>query len=605
MDPASTHPPTSEPKQSELDTSDTAFGSTNKTDRQQQLQGQGDHRLDVDWSKDSADKELGTKGGYNVPNEVLWPRSRLDILGMIRYIWYHYTLWCCLVIWVLITAYFIASCALKDKTQLSDILPLIFLYVFISFKMLFAFVPTTIVSRPIEHMFSKIVAEPVSRIPMYIKYTVGVVVLFAIVLGVSLGTKTSEQGNKLQRMQSLLGVLVYIAILAATSKHPKHIPWHTVIIGFLVQFCIGCIVIKTGWGHDLFSWLAQMASSLLEFSRYGAIFLLDKHIVEFDTFAVSVFPAVIFFAAFVQMVYYLGGMQWLLKKLGWIFYTIMDTSGVESIVAAASPFIGQNENVLLVKDYFESMTNSEIHACMTAGFATISGSTLQGYIALGVDAKNIITSCIMSIPCSLALSKLRYPETEVPLTKGKMVEPPKRTDEANILHALANGAAIGVNISLLVAANLIAVVSMVKLINFFLTWFGQFISINALTLELILGYIFYPFTWLLGVPGQDILKVSQLIGLKVISNEFVAFKKLQGQDENGAYYTKDMSHRAITIAQFALCGFGNLGSIAIQIGSLGSLAPSRKADVSRLALSACITGVCATLMTSAIIAMVM
>ncbi|ORX73207.1 hypothetical protein DL89DRAFT_265332 [Linderina pennispora] len=471
--------------------------------------------------------------------------------------------------------------------------------------MLFAFVPTTIVSRPIEHMFSKIIAEPVSRIPIYIKYTVGVVVLFAIVLGVSLGTKVSEQGSKLQRMQSLLGVLVYTAILAATSKHPKHIPWHTVIIGFLVQFCIGCIVIKTGWGHDLFSWLAQMASSLLEFSRYGAIFLLNKHIVEFGTFAVSVFPAVIFFAAFVQMVYYLGGMQWLLKKLGWIFYTIMDTSGVESIVAAASPFIGQNENVLLVKDYFESMTNSEIHACMTAGFATISGSTLQGYIALGVDAKNIITSCIMSIPCSLALSKLRYPETEVPLTKGKMVEPPKRTDEANILHALANGAAIGVNISLLVAANLIAVVSMVKLINFFLTWFGQFISINALTLELILGYIFYPFTWLLGVPGRDILKVSQLIGLKVISNEFVAFQKLQGQDEKGIYYTEDMSHRATTIAQFALCGFGNLGSIAIQIGSLGSLAPSRKADISRLALSACITGVCATLMTSAIIAMVM
>ncbi|KAJ1936377.1 hypothetical protein FBU59_005071 [Linderina macrospora] len=304
------------------------------------------------------------------------------------------------------------------------------------------------------------------------------------------------------------------------------------------------------------------------------------------------------------MVYYLGGMQWLLKKLGWVFCKIMDTSGVESIVAAASPFIGQNENVLLVKDYFETMTNSEIHACMTAGFATISGSTLQGYIAIGVNPKNIITSCIMSIPCSLALSKLRYPETEASLTKGKMVDPPKHTDEANILHALANGAAIGLNISLLVAANLIAVVSMVQLINFFLTWFGQFITINALTLELILGYVFYPFTWLLGVPGKDILKVSQLIGLKVVSNEFVAFQKLK-EVVDGVAYTDDMSSRAATIAEFALCGFGNLGSIAIQIGALGSLAPSRKADVSRIAFSACITGVCATLMTSAIIAMVM
>ncbi|KAJ1931389.1 hypothetical protein FBU59_006728, partial [Linderina macrospora] len=308
MDPANAHPPTTEPKESYADASETASGSTSKIDQQQQQHqghGQEDHRVNVDWSKDSSGKELDTKNYGGEHKEVLWPRSNFDIFGKLRYIWYHYKLWCCLIIWVMITTYFIVSCALKDKTQLSDILPFIFLYVFISFKMVFIFVPTSIVSKPIERVFRATVADPASRIPLRIKYIIGVVVLFAIILGVSLGTKTSSEGTKLQRMQSLLGVIVYTLILAGTSKHPKHIAWHTIIVGYLVQFCIGCIVIKTSWGHDLFNWLAQMASSLLEFSRYGALFLLNKDILEIGTFAVSVFPAVIFFGAFVQMVYYL------------------------------------------------------------------------------------------------------------------------------------------------------------------------------------------------------------------------------------------------------------------------------------------------------------
>ncbi|KAJ1958916.1 hypothetical protein GGI12_004619, partial [Dipsacomyces acuminosporus] len=457
---------------------------------------------------------------------VARPESMLDIAGHIQYIYRAHTLECHLGIWLLITGYFLAAVILKKKTQLSDLLPLIFLYAFISLKMLFIYIPTSIIYDPAARAIDACISRPARRIPLLMRYAVGVFVLMAIVLGVSLGTKATDLGSKLQRMQSLLGVIVITLLMTITSKHPRSIPWHTVIVGYLIQFCLGCIVIKTKWGHDLFAWLADMASSLLEFSTWGAQFLFGKKYGTLQFFAMSVFPAVVFFAAFVQMVYYLGGMQWLLKKIGWIFYKIMDTSGVESIVAAASPFIGQNENVLLVKDYFESMTNSEIHACMTAGFATISGSTLQGYISMGVSAKNIITSCIMSIPCSLALSKIRYPETEHAVTRGKMVDPPRHTNEANVLHAIANGAAIGINICLLVAANLIAIVSLVHMIDFFLTWFGQFIAIHNLTLELILGYLLYPFTWLLGVPGADVLDVSKLIGLKVIANEFVAYQKL-------------------------------------------------------------------------------
>ncbi|KAJ2665214.1 hypothetical protein IW148_001686 [Coemansia sp. RSA 1199] len=346
-----------------------------------------------------------------------------------------------------------------------------------------------------------------------------------------------------------------------------------------------------------------MARDLLEFSSYGAKFLFGDDIGSETFFAMTVFPAFIFFASFVQMVHYLGGIQWVLRHLGSAFQKMLDTSGAESIVAVASPFLGQSESVLLLKDYLPHMTKSEIHACMTAGFATVSGSTLQGYIALGVDPKNIITACIMSIPCSLALSKIRYPETDEPLTRGKVIEPPRTSDEANILHAIGNGAAIGMNLSLLIAANLISVISLVNLVDFLLTWLGQFVGIHELTLELVLGYILYPFTWLLGVPRDDIKNVAQLLGLKFVANEFVAYQRLN-DSTNGPSIRSQLSFRALTIAEFALCGFGNLSSIAQQIGSLGVLAPTRRSDFSRLAMSACITGSIATAMTAAIISMV-
>ncbi|KAJ1957472.1 hypothetical protein EC988_000818 [Linderina pennispora] len=535
------------------------------------------------------------------------PKSKFDIFGGIKYVWHTHKLLCCLAIWLLITAYFIVSVALKKKTQLSDLLPFILLYAFISFKMLFAFVDTALVTKPMSKVYDSAVAQRVSRIPVKFLYMFGGAVLLALVLGVSLGLPNSKNGNRGSRMQSLLGIVVITALLVLTSRNPREIQWRTVIVGYLMQFCLGCIVIKTNWGNDLFNWIATRAADLLHFSHYGTEFLLGDEIANIKgVFAISVFPAIVFFASFVQMIYYLGGMQWLLKRLGWFFQKSLDTSGAESIVAAASPFIGQSENVLLVKDYLEHMTNSEIHACMTAGFATISGSTLQGYITLGVDPRNIITACIMSIPCSLALSKIRYPETEESLTRGKMVDPPKRTDEANILHALGNGAAVGINLSLLIAANLIAIISLVNLVNFFLTWFGQFITINELTLQLILSYLLYPYAWLLGVPKVDILKVSQLLGLKFITNEFVAYMNLNGKDPlTGKSIADTLTTRGHIIAEFSLCGFGNLGSIAQQIGALGSLAPSRKADFSRLALSACITGSIATTLTAAIVSMVM
>ncbi|KAJ1889177.1 hypothetical protein IW146_002162 [Coemansia sp. RSA 922] len=551
----------------------------------------------------SAEKNGGGNSSQTNISASFESKHGWDISRLVRKSWSQYKFVWALAIWAILTGYFIASLALKRMTQLSDILPFIFLYAFVSGKMLFAFIGTSFLTRPLSTA-SQSIQSRAQRIPLRLRYLLGAVVLVAIVLSVSLTIPENNVGRRIDRMQSFLGIIIILLVMTATSTRPRSIQWRTVYVGLLLQFCLGCIVIKTKWGNDFFTWLASMASGLLDFANYGTKFLLGDSIGSLDIFVITVFPAVIFFSAFIQVVQYLGGIQWIIKKLGWAFQQLLGTSGTESMVAAASPFLGISENVLLVKDYIEHMTCSELHACMTAGFATISGSTLQGYIAMGVDAKNIITACVMSIPCSLALSKLRYPETEESLTRGVMVDPPRNTDEANILHALANGAAIGINLSLLISANLIAIIALVNLIDFLLTWLGQFVTIHQLTLELILGYVLYPYAWLLGVPHKDILNVSQLLGLKFITNEFVAYQRLTGETNGPALKTL-LSSRGLAIAEFALCGFGNLGSIAIEIGVMSALAPSRKTDISRLVLSACITGSIATTITAAIVSMVM
>ncbi|KAJ2592587.1 hypothetical protein H4R99_006362 [Coemansia sp. RSA 1722] len=360
---------------------------------------------------------------------------------------------------------------------------------------------------------------------------------------------------------------------------------------------------KTKWGSDFFTWIANLVSGFLGFANFGASLLFGQKAMESGAIALIIFPVIIFFASFVQVMYYLGAVQWVLRHVGWFFYKALGTSNAESIVASASPFVGQSENMLLIKDYLEQMTDSELHACMTAGFATISGSVFQAYVVLGIDAKNLITACVMSIPCSLALSKIRYPEKDQPATHGQTIELTKPEREANILHALGNGAATGIHLSLLILATIIAMVSSIYAVNFTLTWLGQFIGIRTLTLELVLGYLFYPLTWLLGVPKKDVLKVSQLLGLKLVANEFVAYSQLTGATGSESIQA-ELSPRALMISQFALAGFANTGSVAQVIAAVGSLAPSRKADASRMAVSACLTGALATAMSAAIVSMI-
>jgi CNT family concentrative nucleoside transporter len=325
-------------------------------------------------------------------------------------------------------------------------------------------------------------------------------------------------------------------------------------------------------------------------------------------FFISVIPAIIFFVSLVQLMYYWGLIQWFIGKFAVFFFWSMKVSGAEAVVASASPFIGQGESAMLIKPFVAHLTMAEMHQVMCSGFATIAGSVLVAYIGMGLNPQALISSCVMSIPASLALSKLRYPEEEESLTAGRVVIPDDDEHKAaNALHAFANGAWLGLKIAGMIVCTLLCIIALLNLVDGLLTWWGRYINLDGeydLTLELILGYVFYPVAFLLGVSreGKDLLLVGRLIGVKVITNEFVAFTYLQDTDPKSEYHT--LSPRSRLIATYALCGFGNIGSLGTQIGVLSQISPGRSGDVSRLALSALISGVFSTLSSASIAGLV-
>ncbi|ORY04636.1 hypothetical protein K493DRAFT_345537 [Basidiobolus meristosporus CBS 931.73] len=478
---------------------------------------------------------------------------------------------------LLYTGYMIAAWILHGKKTLVASL----LWAFVSLKIMFYHVPTTILTKPLGWFFSNLIAFAM-RFPSKVRWIVSVVFTVGLIVGVTLGLPVHEgQGTLVDRVRSLAGLFVFVLVLYATSTDRKRIRWATVLSGLLLQYLLGLFILKTSVGYDIFHWISHMCTTLLEFSNSGFAFIVGDKVAAMGTFATGVLPAVLFFAAIVKIV-------------------LMNTSGAESTVAAASPFVGMGESSLLVLPFLETMTKSEIHSTMTSGFATISGSVLVGFISMGVNPQPLVTSCVMSVPCGMLISKMRYPEDGEPVTKGKVRIPPAAEEECNFLHAASNGAAQGIHLVLLIAATVLAFMSLLALVNAFLTWFGSFINIDHLTLQLVMGYIYVPFIWFVGVAQKDVLVVSRLMATKTFVNEFVAFGELTTPAVADA-----LTARSKHVAVYCLCGFANFGSIGIQIGSLGSMAPSRRQDLAELSFSAMLCGTMSTLMSAAIAGMLM
>lgn len=395
------------------------------------------------------------------------------------------------------------------------------LWLMITLRIITLWLPAHHVLRPFKFLWSKTATPFVAAIPPKFRIAAAATLVVSVFLLGSFISEESLNNTRENRAISLFGLLVFIAVLAVTSRNRRKIKWHTVLVGMLMQFIIALFVLRTGAGFDIFTFVSDLARSLLGFAGDGTAFLTSPQVAKLPYFLIGVLPAIIFFVALVQLLYYWGLLQWFIGKFAVFFFWSMQVSGAEAVVAAASPFIGQGESAMLIRPFVAHLTQAELHQVMTSGFATIAGSVLVAYIGMGVNPQALISSCVMSIPASLAVSKLRYPETEESLTAGKVVIPEEdENPSANGLHAFTNGAWLGLKIAGMILATLLCVLALLGLVNGLLTWWGRYLNINdpPLTVELIVGYICYPISFLLGVSreGDDIYKVSQLIGTKLI-----------------------------------------------------------------------------------------
>lgn len=354
------------------------------------------------------------------------------------------------------------------------------------------------------------------RVPGAALLTIGVILVGSFV------SEESADNTRENRAVSLFGLAVFVFFLWLSSRNHKKIVWHTVIVGMLVQFIIALFVLRTKAGYDIFNFISELARDLLGFALEGVEFLTDAVIAKKTWFLITVIPAIIFFVSLVQLLYYTGLLQWAVKKFAVFFFWSMRVSGAEAVVAAASPFIGQGESAMLIKPFIQYLTLAEIHQVMTSGFATIAGSVLIAYIGMGINPQALVSSCVMSIPASLAASKLRWPEEEETLTAGRVSVPEDEDNKAyNALHAFTNGTWLGLKIAGMIGATLLCILSLIGLVNGLLTWWGRYLNVDnpSLTIQFLVGYVCYPIAFLLGVSreGDDILKVAQLIGLKLVS----------------------------------------------------------------------------------------
>lgn len=431
-----------------------------------------------------------------------------------------------------IASWWIASLVLHRHDK-NWIIPFL-LYLAITLRIIFFYVPISIVTKPMAFVWAHTARPFVSLIPERLRLPASALVCIGTIIIGSFASPTAPGNNRADRAVSLFGLAVFMFLLWLTSRNRKKIVWHTVIVGMLVQFLVALFVLRSGAGFDIFNFVATLARDLLGFSSDGVIFLTQTEFYDMTDpitptswFLVTTIPAIIFFVSVVQLFYYIGVLQWFIGKFAVFFFWSMRVSGAEAVVAAASPFIGQGESAMLVRPFVAHMTLAEMHQVMTSGFATIAGSVLVAYIGMGVSSQALVSACVMSIPASLACSKLRWPEEEESLTAGRVVIPDNEEHKAtNALHAFSSGAWLGLKIAAMMGATLLCIISLIGLANGLLTWWGRYININdpPLTLEMILGYICYPVAFLLGVSrdNDDLLKVGQLIGLKIISVSFYA-----------------------------------------------------------------------------------
>jgi len=403
----------------------------------------------------------------------------------------------------------------------------------------------------------------------------------------------------------LAGIVVIFGIAYLFSANRKAIRWYTVAWGFALQFLFAFLVLYWEQGKNALERFSLAITGAISYADQGGSFIFGWLTGPMDAlgkatglpiggyiFAFKVLPIIIFIASFFTIMYYLGVMQKVVQGMAWVMRRLMRVSGAESLAVAANVFIGQTEAPILIAPYIPTMTRSEILTMMTGGMAHVSGAVLLAYVAMGIPAEYLITASVMAAPGAIMMAKILLPETDTPVTMGEVKLKVEKT-HTNLIDAAASGATQGMTLVINIVAMLIAFIALIALLNGFLGWVGGLFGYPGFQLQTVFGWVLWPLAVVMGVPVADAATVADLIGNKTVINEFFAYAKMSTVQAG-------MSEKARLIASFALCGFANFSSIGIQIGGIGGLAPSRKADLAQLGFRALLGGSLASFMTATI-----
>ncbi len=409
--------------------------------------------------------------------------------------------------------------------------------------------------------------------------------------------KNIKEGVFMSFIWGIFGILVVFAIGYAFSTNRKAINWRIVLSGLTVQIIFAFIVLKWEFGRQLLMKLSDGVQQIVSYANEGISFVFGGLVNNESIgmiFAINVLTIIIFFSSLISVLYYLGIMQFIIQIIGGFLSKVLGTSKAESVSAAANIFVGQTEAPLVIRPFLNTMTRSQLFAVMTGGLASVSGSVLVGYSLLGVPLEYLLAASFMAAPAGLVLAKLIMPETEEVDESNFKLE--KDNTATNVIEAAANGAGDGLRLAANVGAMLLAFIALIALINGILGGIGGLFGFENLTLENILGYLFAPLAFAIGVPWEEAIGAGSFIGQKLVLNEFVAYS-------NFGPVIGDFSDKAAMIISFALCGFANLSSMAILIGGLGGIAPAKRSTIAQLAVKAVVAGMLASLLSAAIAGM--
>jgi len=401
----------------------------------------------------------------------------------------------------------------------------------------------------------------------------------------------------LNLLWGLLGIVVVLGIAFLLSNGKKSINYRTIAVGLTIQVTFAFVVLKWEAGRAGLIWFSGLVQNVIDYAGEGVAFLFGPaaDVEGFGfVFAFQVLTIIIFFSSLISVLYYLGIMQMVIKLIGGALSKLLGTSKAESVSAAANIFVGQTEAPLVIRPFLANMTKSELFAVMTGGLASVAGSVLAGYALLGVPLEYLIAASFMAAPAGLVMAKILIPETEK--SEVAEFEMEKDQESVNVIDAAARGAGDGLKLALNVGAMLLAFIALIAMMNGMLGGLGKFIGFESLTVEGILGVLFAPLAFAIGVPWSEAVIAGGFIGQKLVLNEFVAYAAFAPE-------IASLSPKTVIVVSFALCGFANLSSLAILLGGLGSLAPSRRPDIARLGVRAVAAGLLASLLSAAIAGM--